>query len=86
LISLENVPLASGMRLVAGQVGAIAPNRPQEQAKDAGWITSSARSGDRQIGLAYVKRGFNSTGTTLDVALPGQASVPVQVVKLPFSN
>ncbi len=91
LISLENVPLASGMRLVAGQVGAIgfaspARTRPQEQAKEVGWITSSARSGDRQIGLAYVKRGFNSIGTTLDVALPGQASVPVQVVKLPFSN
>src|SRR5205085_1447512 len=58
LISLNNVPLASGMRLVAGQVGAIAPNRPQEQAKEVGWITSSARIGDRQIGLALVKRGL----------------------------
>ncbi len=75
LISLEQAALAPEMRLRAG------PDH-----KDAGWITSVARSGDRQIGLAYVKRGFNSIGTRLDAASPGQTSVSVQVVGLPFSN
>lgn len=75
VISSEQAALAPEMRLTAG------PDH-----KDAGWITSLARRGDRQIGLAYVKRGFNSLGTTLDVASPGQTSVSVQVVELPFSH
>jgi glycine cleavage system aminomethyltransferase T len=75
VISSELAALAPEMRLTAG---------PDQ--KNAGWITSVARSGERQIGLAYVKRGFNSIGTTLDATLPGQTSVPVQVVALPFSH
>jgi folate-binding protein YgfZ len=75
VISSELAALAPEMRLTAG---------PDQ--KNAGWITSVARSGERQVGLAYVKRGFNSIGTTLDATLPGQTSVPVQVVALPFSH
>jgi len=75
VISSEQAELAPEMRLTAG------PDH-----KDAGWITSVAQSGDCQIALGYVKRGFNSIGTRLDATLPGQSSVPVQVVELPFSH
>lgn len=75
VISSEPAGLAPEMRLTA-----------RLDQKDAGWITSVARSGDCQIALAYVKRGFNSIGTTLDATSSGQTSVPVQVVELPFSH
>ncbi len=75
LLSVKETALTPEMRLAG---------RPDQ--KDAGWITSAARSGDRHIGLAYVKRGFNSIGTTLDAGLPGQIKIPVQVVTLPFSH
>jgi tRNA-modifying protein YgfZ len=75
LVSLNDARLGSGMRLAAGT-----------ERKEAGWITSATRSGDREIALGYVKRGFNSAGTKLEV-LPGQGeSGTVQVTELPFSH
>jgi folate-binding protein YgfZ len=71
LISLNDVPLEPETRLTG----------ETDSAKDAGWITSATK-GVRvggEIALAYVKRGFNETGTRL---LAG--GKPVQVVPLPF--
>jgi folate-binding protein YgfZ len=77
LISVSGAPLETDMRLV-----------PQaEPRKDAGWITSAARSPrlGKEIALAYVKRGFNAEGTRL-LAVRGERSddLSVQVVALPF--
>src|SRR6266700_4483508 len=53
LVSVNDSPLAAGMKLF-----------PMEaEKKEVGWITSATRSGEREIGLGYVKRGFNSTGS-----------------------
>jgi len=73
LISLNHTPLQPGMKLVA----------PSQSGKEAGWITSATRSGRREIGLGYVKRGFNSPATNLN-ALSPDAATPVEVVSLPF--
>jgi folate-binding protein YgfZ len=75
LISLNNTPLQPGMKLVA----------PSALGKEAGWITSATRSERREIGLGYVKRGFNGPGTKLE-AFSGApvAAIPVEVVSLPF--
>jgi folate-binding protein YgfZ len=82
LISLDNLPLQPGMKLAA----------PSAAGKEAGWITSSTRSKriGKEIALGYVKRGFNSAGTKLDV-LPAEESaskpsqlIRVEVVPLPF--
>jgi folate-binding protein YgfZ len=71
LISLNDVPLEPETRLT----------RETDPAKEAGWITSATRGVrvEGEIALAYVKRGFNETGTRL---LAGGKSV--QVVPLPF--
>jgi folate-binding protein YgfZ len=71
LISLNDVPLEPETRLTG----------ESDPAKEAGWITSATRGVrvEREIALAYVKRGFNETGTCL---LAG--GKPVQVVPLPF--
>ena len=75
LVAVTGTGLVPEMRLVAG------PER-----KDAGWITSAARSGDREIALGYVKRGFNSSGTILE-ALSGEGGrFSAKVVELPFSK
>ena len=80
LISLDGVPLQAGMRLAS----------TTEKGKEAGWITSATRSEkiEKEIALAYVKRGFNNPGMKLD-ALARENSgavtaIPVQVVLLPF--
>ena len=75
LISLDNTPLRSGMKLVA----------PTAPGKEAGWITSVTRSQrlGREIALGYVKRGFNNPATNLN-AVSGDAAIPVEVVSLPF--
>ena len=86
LVSLAGVSLAPGMRLVAGQGGPIDPKRPEEQAKDAGWITSVARRGCREIGLGYVKRGLNQVGTRLRAVSGKGARADVEVTGLPFSH
>jgi folate-binding protein YgfZ len=82
LISLDHLPLQADMKLAA----------PPAPGKEVGWITSSARSKrlGKEIALGYVKRGFNSTGTKLDVVTPGDSAskgsklIPVEVVPLPF--
>ena len=75
LTSLDDTPLQPGMKLVA----------PTESGKEAGWITSPIRSTrlGREIALAYVKRGFNNLGTSLNAVSPG-VTVPVEVVSIPF--
>jgi len=73
LISLNNIPLHPGMKLVA----------PSTPGKEAGWITSATRSQRREIALGYVKRGFNNPATNLNALWP-DAAIPVQVVSLPF--
>jgi folate-binding protein YgfZ len=73
LVSLANVPLVSGMRLIGG---------PEE--KDVGWVTSATPSGDRQIALAYIKRGFNSVGNKLEAVSGDGRRMVAQVVDLPL--
>jgi len=72
LVSLKNIPLASGMRLTG------------PEGKEIGWITSATLSGQREIALAYVKRGFNSVGSRVEVKSAEEAAVPAEVVDLPF--
>src|SRR5881398_4120571 len=50
LISLHDTPLRAGMKLASTSANG----------RQVGWITSATRSGEREIALAYVKRGFNS--------------------------
>jgi folate-binding protein YgfZ len=80
LISLDDIPLQTGMRLAS----------TTEKGKQAGWITSATRSKkiEKEIALGYVKRGFNNPGVKLDALAPDNsgatAAIPVQVVLLPF--
>jgi folate-binding protein YgfZ len=78
LISLTATPLAPGMRLYPAD----------DERKEIGSITSAAQSSRlrRSVALAYVKRGFNSTGATLTAGAPDGASsrFHVQIVDLPF--
>jgi folate-binding protein YgfZ len=79
LVSRDDSPLAAGMRLFAAD----------NEAKEAGWITSTAASErlGKQIALGYVKRGFNASGSSLLARvpnIPGQ-SAAVEVVDLPFA-
>jgi folate-binding protein YgfZ len=80
LISLDNLPLQPGMKLAA----------PSAAGKEAGWITSATRSKRQEIALGYVKRGFNSAGTKLDVLAAGDSAskgsqlIRVELVPLPF--
>lgn len=77
LISLNNIPLQPGMKLVA----------PSASGKEAGWITSATRSPrlGKEIALGYVKRGFNNPATNLEaLSVDPAGSIPVEVVSLPF--
>ena len=77
LISLNNIPLQPGMKLVA----------PSASGKEAGWITSATRSPrlGKEIALGYVKRGFNNPATNLEaLSLDPAGSIPVEVLSLPF--
>ncbi len=80
LVSLDEVPLKAGMKLVAALA----------KGKEAGWITSATRSEiiGKEIALGYVKRGFNDPGTRVDALAPENsgagAAIPVEVVPLPF--
>jgi folate-binding protein YgfZ len=77
LISLNNMPLQPGMKLVA----------PSASGKEAGWITSATRSLrlGKEIALGYVKRGFNNPATNLEaLSLDPVGAIPVEVISLPF--
>ena len=73
LISLNKTALTPGMRLIASD------------GKDAGWITSTTQSQEREIALGFVKRGFNSIGSRIDALSAENARGPVEVVDLPFA-
>ena len=80
MISLDNVPLQPGMKLVP----------PSESGKEAGWITSATHSENigNEIALGYVKRGFNKIGAELSAVTLGTAGtsrpIRLKVVSLPF--
>src|SRR5437667_3851672 len=77
LISVDDIPLQPGMKLVA----------PSAPGKEAGWITSATRSQrlGKEIALGYVKRGFNNPATNLEaLSLDPAGAIPVEVVSLPF--
>jgi folate-binding protein YgfZ len=71
VVSLDNLPLRPGARLVA-------------EGKDVGWLTSATRSRDREIALGYIKRRFNAVGSRLDAIAPESDGIRVEVVDLPF--
>ncbi len=80
LISLHDAALMPGMKLA----------RASDKGKEAGWITSAARSErlGKEIALGYVKRGFNTPGANLDAFASKDSgavvSTPVELVPLPF--
>jgi len=82
LISLNDIPLQPGMKLVS----------PSNAEKQVGWITSATRSEriGKEIALGYAKRGFNNAGTKLSAVTAGDPgseasqSIRVEVVPLPF--
>ena len=80
LVSINDSPLIPGMRLVSGS----------DEGKEVGWITSGAHSRDlgKEIGLGYVKRGFNSPGSELEAVTRGKPSVTarLEIVDLPFAR
>jgi folate-binding protein YgfZ len=71
LVSLDESSLEPGTRLASAT----------DASREAGWITSATKSDrfGKQIGLGYVKRGFNTPGTAL---LAG--TISVEVTALPF--
>ena len=73
LISMKNIPFVPGNRIVAND-------------KDIGWITSATRSAGREIALGYVKRGFNSVGSRVQVVAAENAAIPAEIVDLPFEH
>jgi len=81
LVSLYDSPLAPGMILFPMSA----------EKKEAGRITSATWSDrlGKQIGLGYVRRGFNQTGAELDALVSenpaGSVAVRVKVVTLPFT-
>jgi folate-binding protein YgfZ len=68
LVALENGSLEAGEALT-------------DAGRECGWITSATKSERlcKQIGLGYVKRGFNAVGTQLSAG-----GGPVEVTQLPF--
>src|SRR5438876_1856973 len=82
LISVDDIPLQPGMRLVA----------PSAPGKEVGWITSASRSETigNEIALGYVKRGSNSAATRLAVFATEDSeptpvgAIAIEVVPLPF--
>ncbi|PYK30930.1 MAG: hypothetical protein DME57_05385 [Verrucomicrobia bacterium] len=73
LISVNRDALAARMRLIS-----------EAEGKEIGWITSAVRSGDREIALAFVKRGFNAVGSKVKAVAAEGAAVSAQIVDLPF--
>jgi len=79
LVSLDDSPIAPGMRLFLGGEGA----------KEVGWVTSAAWSErlGRQIALGFIKRGFNQVATQLNAVAPENPAGGrrVKIVDLPFN-
>ena len=78
-VSLSGVPLEAGMKLLPIGQGA----------KDAGWVTSAARSKmlGKEIALGYMKRPFFHAGFRLDAIRPDEPERPpvrVEVADIPF--
>ena len=73
LIAIDRDALAARMRLISEAGG-----------KEIGWVTSAVRSGDREIALAFVKRGFNDVGSKLQAVTAEGAAVSAEIVDLPF--
>ena len=79
LLARDGGPIAVGAQLRAPDGG-----------REAGWITSATWSArlNRQIALGFVKRGFNSPGSVLQLIppenVPGEELTSVEVVSLPF--
>ena len=68
LVSLDGTALETGAMLT-------------DAGRECGWVTSATKSErlGKQIGLGYVKRGFNTRGTQLSAG-----GTPVEVAVLPF--
>jgi tRNA-modifying protein YgfZ len=81
LVSLNGLALSPSMRLTT----------ETDDHRDAGWVTSADynRQMGKQIGLGFIKRGFNAPGTRLcGWPASGQDSataVHLEIVSLPFS-
>ncbi len=78
LVSVNDSPLTPGMRLAS----------ETEERKEVGWITSAAHSQSlgKEIGLGYVKRGFNSTGSRLEAFILEDPMITarLEIIDLPF--
>ena len=78
LVSVNDSPLIPGMRLASAAEGR----------KEVGWVTSATHSQSlgKEIGLGYVKRGFNSTGSRLEAFVLEDPVVTTrtEIVDLPF--
>lgn len=76
LASEDGTPLKIGARLYSDG----------DSSRDVGWITSAAKSPqlNREIALAFVKRGSNDAGTRLLATADGAPAAPVIVTGLPF--
>src|SRR5947209_6976220 len=75
-----------GLVSIDGSLSAEARLLSLEEMKDVGWITSTTRSGGRNLALGFVKRGFNATGSKLHAVDRGGATALVEVVDLPFKQ
>jgi folate-binding protein YgfZ len=82
LVALAETHFTTGMRL----------NSISAERRDVGWITSACYSSRlaKQIGLGFVKRGFNAPATRLCASLAedsssGSRAPRVEIVPLPFS-
>ena len=77
-VSLDRIPLQSGMKLAA----------PSKEGKEVGWVTSATHSErlGKEIALGYVKRGFNDVGTRLDALVQESSArkITIEAVPLPF--
>src|SRR5437016_2836010 len=80
LVSLDERPLLPGMRLAT----------ISEDGRDVGWVTSADHSARlrKNIGLGFVKRGFNAPGTSLNAFFPearsNSSTLVVEIAPLPF--
>lgn len=80
LVLLDERPLMPGMRLAT----------MLENGREVGWVTSADRSPrlKKNIGLGFVKRGFNAPGTNLNAFFSENRSsssmLVVEVALLPF--